>query len=430
MTKTCVSEPVFDGRVCVYQMHRTAPQTVVLVHGINGRATRDWQQQFHALASRYHVLALDLPGFGDSTRAAKPYSPETYARLLHFVAGRFASKPFYLVGHSMGGAIAIHYAATYPGDVRRLVLVDVAGILQRLAYSKFLAGAWASGAPRDGPHGPDNVVARLTGKILEGLARMGLAPNPHGGDTAEGAPVLDDDPAAIAGLALADYDASHDLQRIHVPTTLIWGGDDHVAALRTGYVLHRLIAGSKLKVIPGVEHVPMRQSAETFNGLLLKALTEPAGDFKSQPAAASRPVPPGERVGVCRDQKGMRFEGAYERIELRHCAGVLIKDVTVSHIEAFESRARIVDTDVSSEATALSATGSDLEITASRFSGKVAISASRSSLDIAGSSLRGTSAAVRSATPSNIIFSVSRLDSPYTQGWVHRYVTVSPRHPL
>ena len=77
---------------------------------------------------------LDLPGFGRSGRANAKYAPERYAAVLSRVIAAYGPGPVDVVGHSMGGAISLYHAAAYPEQVRRLIVVDAAGILHRDAW--------------------------------------------------------------------------------------------------------------------------------------------------------------------------------------------------------------------------------------------------------------------------------------------------------
>jgi pimeloyl-ACP methyl ester carboxylesterase len=139
LTETVVTEPVFNGKARVFTAGPVAAPTVVLVHGLGDKAARDWDGLIAVLARDHHVVTFDLPGFGRSSKGNELYSPENYAAFLRYlVVEHIRTRPFSLVGHSMGGAIALRYAARYPQDVTALVLVDVPGILHRMAYSKHL----------------------------------------------------------------------------------------------------------------------------------------------------------------------------------------------------------------------------------------------------------------------------------------------------
>src|SRR5262245_23379115 len=95
-----VDDPVFGGRVALYRAGPPNAETVVLVHGLGKNAARDWSRLIPALAERYRVLAIDLPGFGYSDKGNHHYSPDNFARTLDAVLRPHAPKPFTLIGHS------------------------------------------------------------------------------------------------------------------------------------------------------------------------------------------------------------------------------------------------------------------------------------------------------------------------------------------
>jgi len=108
-----------------YQDFGTAGKTVMLcVHG--GAANGHWFDFVAAaFASDYHVLALDQRGHGDSAWVDPPaYSYHDYAADIDKVAAKLDLRDFVLVGHSMGGMVSTVYAATYPGRLKKLVIID------------------------------------------------------------------------------------------------------------------------------------------------------------------------------------------------------------------------------------------------------------------------------------------------------------------
>src|SRR5260370_3740729 len=135
-----IDEPVFGGQMVVYEAGRGNAREILLVHGIGDEAARDFRDHIAWLKKSFHVVAVDLPGFGASDKANVLYSPGNYARVLKHVAGRFMHGPFALVGHSMGAVVSLRYAAAYPDDVLRLAVVDAPGGLHSSSTThQFLA---------------------------------------------------------------------------------------------------------------------------------------------------------------------------------------------------------------------------------------------------------------------------------------------------
>jgi pimeloyl-ACP methyl ester carboxylesterase len=96
---------------------------IVLLHGLCKNA-HYWDFFAYSMKDRYHILAIDQRGHGDSDWADS-YSPRSYVLDLEIFADRLKLSEFILIGHSMGGINAILYAARHPDQVKTLVIVDI-----------------------------------------------------------------------------------------------------------------------------------------------------------------------------------------------------------------------------------------------------------------------------------------------------------------
>jgi pimeloyl-ACP methyl ester carboxylesterase len=110
-----------DGLRLHYIVEGRGP-AVILLHGLGGFAA-SWRHNIPALARRATVYALDLPGFGTSAKPRAPYQLPWFARVLDGFVDTLGLPPATLVGHSLGGAVAVAYALTRPARVERLALV-------------------------------------------------------------------------------------------------------------------------------------------------------------------------------------------------------------------------------------------------------------------------------------------------------------------
>jgi pimeloyl-ACP methyl ester carboxylesterase len=105
---------------------RPQSEPIVLVHGFSSTADA-WKRVGEVLGADYHVIAPDLRGHGGSDwDPQERYSDEQLAADVRVLVQQLGLPPFTLIGHSMGGAVAFTYAATYPEDVKRLVIEDSA----------------------------------------------------------------------------------------------------------------------------------------------------------------------------------------------------------------------------------------------------------------------------------------------------------------
>lgn len=140
-------------------------------------------------------------------------------------------RPFTLIGHSLGAAISLGYAAAYPQRVKHLVLVDMAGVLQGAVYADALARS-ALGAQGVTGGAVDSLLRTLLQKMSDmPVDRQAVLQSPVLRQK-----ILRGDPNAIAAFALANHDFSRALRGIRAPTLLVWGADDLIAPLRTGQV--------------------------------------------------------------------------------------------------------------------------------------------------------------------------------------------------
>ncbi len=438
-------EPVFDGTALIYQAGRAHTQTVVLIHGIGDNGMDDWAWLIPKLAERYHVLTFDLPGFGRSQKQNVRYSPERYAEFVKWVIDRYAHGPVMMIGHSMGGAVALYYTATYPDDVQRLIVADVAGVLHRTPLLKHMT-----------EYKPDSFVARWFSPAIEEITRGMIDAFQTEGTEQEieailaypqaRTKLLKGDPGRIAGLALVHTDFGPIINRIEVPTTIIWGEHDSVAPLRTGKMLHYTLPHAELNVIPAAGHVPMTQMPSIFNRVVLKALSSDV-EVHAPPIIAKQ----AGRIGYCVKTEGMTFEGYYDEIEIKSCDRVRLMNVETprliikgSVVEVYDSRihaealgleiegaqVKLENSDILAEDIAVKVDSSELVVTGGRIAGRIGVYSLGSETDFAGVEILGREAALMTGSGAEVMFSLSRVRSPHGDKALHGGYTLTRDNPL
>lgn len=401
-----------SGPVLVAQTTDASKPVLVLVHGLGNNAHRDWRHVYPALADRFRVVMLDLPGFGDSGALNGGYSFDGLAAALEEVAQQLEIDRFDLVGHSLGAAVSLYYSNRYPARVQRLVLVDAAGVLQKQVFARQLLEA--NRATTLGAL--DNVMALMgpgaSGSWLDLLedrldASEHLLAIPAIRNALLGMPIHAD-----AALGLVEHDFTTAIRNVRAPTLVIWGEEDKVTPMRTGELLAARMPNARLETIAGAQHMPMVERPESFNQLLLDALQ---GDWTT-------PQPParGQSQGDvnCRDQTGAVYSGTYDRITLTNCTGVRIEQAFLNQLVVEGGSVELVQVAIDADAVALQATNASVVGTAMTMSGDIALRATSSRVDLAGVTLRARKQAVESSA-SRVYFSVSDIEAPDYRGGAH-----------
>ncbi|HID81592.1 MAG TPA: alpha/beta hydrolase [Chromatiales bacterium] len=425
-----VSDPVFGGQIYIKTAGDPAKPAVVLVHGLGNEASTSWQATIDLVKKDFFVFTLDLPGFGRSSKMNALYSPKNYARVIHELTKKYVKKSFHLVGHSMGGAIALQYAATYPEDVSTLTLVDAAGILHRLAYSKYLAPLGIETVLNQPGIFSDNQVSDLAGIIMNTLeSRMPVDWNMLIESALFRSKVLRENPTSIAGLALVLNDYSKIPEIIKAPTLIIWGDKDKIAPVRTGYVLDALIPKSSLKLIAGGGHMVFVNKPKAFHHLLLQQLKSDGSESFWQDA--KKPAGKFQKSVLCKNKDNQIITGNIGQLTIDNCQDVIVRNANINKVMIGNSRVALKNVSIKSQGVALTVHQSSVEITAGSIEGDTAIAAYDSRLDIAGTRLTGRDAVIKAPVESTAIFSLGRINSPLYQGNViHGRKIISPGHSI
>jgi pimeloyl-ACP methyl ester carboxylesterase len=232
----------------LWESRTGAGTPVVLLHGLSG-SSRWWRRNVRALAEKHLVASVDLVGFGRNRRFLGlplflPSFSETTALLARWL--ETFDQPVHLIGHSMGGQIAIALAAERPDLVRSLILVNAAGMPFRLDPRPHVRAV-----PRP-PYGGMG-IARV---LVPDFFRAGPAS------------------VAVASARVVRADMRERMHAIRAPALLVWGENDPLVPLVYGEAMQQEIAGSRLVVIPGAAHVAMWDRPDDFNRIALDFLDE------------------------------------------------------------------------------------------------------------------------------------------------------------
>jgi pimeloyl-ACP methyl ester carboxylesterase len=419
------SENVFGGQVYVKTVGNPRFPALVLIHGLGDEASTSWNQLIKQLQYDYFIFTLDLPGFGQSSKQNALYSPKNYAKLIHQLTQKIVKQPFHLVGHSMGGAISLQYTHDFPQDVKTLTLVDAAGILHRLAYSKYLAPLGIDQVFNDYGLLSDRRVTSLAGILMGALEqRTPVDLNQMLNFAFFREKALRGNPSVIAGLALVLNDYSRVPETIQQPTLIIWGDKDRIAPLRTGHVLNALIPNSRLALLKDGSHIAFVEQPEAFKKLVVDHLRQKP--VSAEPIKTENTKSYRQRVD-CKNQNGTTISGRIGRLVVENCQDLLIEDAEINSVTIFNSSVTLLNTKILSSQTALTVYNSDLMITIGQIEGETAIESHGSRLDIAGTRIVGLRNIMQAPVESTAIFSLGRVESPsFSDRVIHGMEVVMP----
>lgn len=265
---------VGGAQVNFVEMGRGAP--IVFVHGLSG-CWQNWLENLPHFARSNRVIAIDLPGFGNSPMPPWEITISAYGDLLRDFCEQLDAAPVALVGNSMGGFVATEAVIGRPQIADRLVLVSAAGITFARARRQ-PAEMVARSAQALGP-----VVARfrrigLVRPRARRLAFRGIFHSPNRlrpellyeqVESALESPAM---PAAIR--ALFGYDAREGLAEIEVPTLIVWGRNDRIVPVPAAYGYERRIPNARLELFEQTGHLPQLERPARFNRLLEEFLAE------------------------------------------------------------------------------------------------------------------------------------------------------------
>ncbi len=268
--------------------HRTAyirhgqGSPVVLLHGYAG-AIWNWEHQIEPLGRRFTLFIPDLIGQGLSDKPRAAYTPAFYTDWLRGFLDAVGVGRAALVGHSMGGGLALSLALTDPARVDRLILVsgfprDVLSLIRgpylklfarlgsgllfglgyhflgRRAFRKFIGGL---------------VLDRslVTPAVIERAYRLRK-------DCGKARPLW----STLTHVDAWETDYVPRLNAVTAPTLIVWGRDDRFLPVTAGEELHRTIPGSRLAIIPDAGHLPMWERPDEVNRLILEFLAGPVAE--------------------------------------------------------------------------------------------------------------------------------------------------------
>jgi pimeloyl-ACP methyl ester carboxylesterase len=257
---------------------------LLLIHGMAGTCA-NWESVIEPLAINRTVIAPDFPGHGSSAPGGGDYSLGGLSGALRDLMLTLGHERATLVGHSLGGGVAMQFTYQFPEMVERLVLVSSGGLGPDV--SPILRAAALPGAELfiSATAGVGSRVGSIVGR---GLGAVGLRPNADLAEVTRGYASLTDPGRRKAFIATLRSVVGMEGQRIAaldklylaeaLPLLIVWGENDPIIPVEHARETHEQLPGSQLEVFDDTGHVPQLERPGRFIAVLERFLaeTEPA----------------------------------------------------------------------------------------------------------------------------------------------------------
>jgi pimeloyl-ACP methyl ester carboxylesterase len=273
-------EIALHGRRVIYRIAGSGPP-VVLIHGMLNSSSH-WQTVAQSLAGDYTVVAPDLIGHGDSAAPRGDYSLGAHAASIRDLLAAIGMDSASIVGHSLGGGVAMQFFYQFPQRVERLVLISSGGLGREV--SPVLRTAALPGM---------SALLSLTihPRLLGGLRRAGtrlrergVGAGVHLQAIARALRPLENAEARQAFLHTLRSVIDMHGQRVSatdrlgllesIPTMIVWGERDRTIPIQHGRLAHEAIPHSFFKTLPRAAHFPHLEDPEGLSLLLRDFLAE------------------------------------------------------------------------------------------------------------------------------------------------------------
>ncbi|MFC1971758.1 alpha/beta fold hydrolase [Chloroflexota bacterium] len=247
-----------DGRDVRYY---TAGQgdPLLVIHGGGGDAAT-WLKNVSALADKYTVYVPDLPGFGDSQPLDGDYYIPELVEFTDNFTKRLGLERFHLIGHSIGGGVALKYALESPHKIRKLVLVSSLCLGREIALWVRIACL------------PARYIGSVLLTVLKGIRWLLLTLLSPIGCVLHFPSTSVNFGSSITTLKEQTLVLAHRLSAIVMPTLVVWGAKDQIVPVRHAYAAAQVIPDCQLKVFENRGHNVHRDEIAEFSRLLNRFL--------------------------------------------------------------------------------------------------------------------------------------------------------------
>lgn len=241
---------VINQQLIVYNvLNREREKSLVFLHGWRSQGLV-WKDIADKMNNQgFAIYMLDLPGFGDSPQPKSAFSVQDYADVVGEFIKKLKLNNVILIGHSFGGRIAIKLSAIYPNLIKKIVLVDSAGLAENKSKGISFLAKIAK------PFFKPSFMRSLREKIYKKIGVEDYVATPQLKETF---------------LKVINEDLSSNLTQINKPTLIICGENDKDTPTAVAKIMNEKIKNSKLIVLKGAGHFSFLDKPQEFFDELTK----------------------------------------------------------------------------------------------------------------------------------------------------------------
>lgn len=229
-------------------------EPLILIHGFGGNKDQ-FLSVAPALTSRYRLILMDLPGFGESSKTKGiAYTPKDQARWLDAFTRKLGLASFHLGGNSMGGQISLSYAASHPEKVKSLWLLAPAGLWDAPLSAAGELSMQGKKAPLLVKNEKDfeelmafvmEKPSRIPRAFMRIMARQRM-----------------DNYELEKGIArdMVSQNVREEIRGLQTPSLIVWGTKDRMLNPATAAELKNLLPASEVNILENIGHIPMLEA--------------------------------------------------------------------------------------------------------------------------------------------------------------------------
>ena len=251
------SEQIKVGKLDIHYLTGGEGEPLVVLHG-GGSGANEWMDSMTELCKNYRLYVPDLPGFGRSQQMDGDYTISDFVDFIEDFTHGLGLTSFHLVGHSLGGGLALRYAVRSPQKIVKLVLVNSMSLGKEVAiWICFLSSSIFCRSL--------GVAVVAVMESVKWLINLVYAPLRFMNPLTRATMILGPSMTVLREQATAQVNQFSELM---IPTLLVWGAKDTIIPVSNAYAAARLIPDCQLHVFEDGGHSVHRQKVKEFAHLL------------------------------------------------------------------------------------------------------------------------------------------------------------------